>query len=85
MICEPFVLRCGAIDDTWFPEFDERRAVAKAAAKTAGALFVPFQSMFDEALSPSTPPEYWAKDGVHPTMAGHALMAKTWLDVTKLG
>lgn len=85
VICEPFVLRCGAIDDTWFPEFDERRAVAKAAAKAAGAVFVPFQAMFDEALSPSTPPEYWAKDGVHPTMAGHALMAKTWMDVTKLG
>lgn len=85
VICEPFVLRCGAIDDSWFPEFDERRAVAKAAAKTAGALFVPFQSMFDKALSDSTPPEYWAQDGVHPTMAGHALMAKTWLDITKLG
>lgn len=85
VICEPFVLRCGAIDNSWFPEFDERRAVAKAAAKTAGALFVPFQSMFDDAVSPSVPPEYWAKDGVHPTMAGHALMAKTWLDVTKLG
>jgi lysophospholipase L1-like esterase len=84
VICEPFVLRCGAIDDTWFPEFDERRAVAKAAAKMAGALFVPFQSMFDEALSDATPPEYWAKDGVHPTMAGHAIMAKAWLDVTKL-
>jgi lysophospholipase L1-like esterase len=50
----------------------------------AGALFVPFQSMFDEALSDATPPEYWAKDGVHPTMAGHAIMAKAWLDVTKL-
>lgn len=85
VICEPFVLRCGAIDDTWFPEFDERRAVAKAAAKTAGALFVPFHTMFQDALSASTPPEYWAKDGVHPTMAGHALMAKTWMDVTKLG
>ena len=85
VICEPFVLRCGAIDDSWFPEFDERRAVAKAAAKAAGAAWAPFQTMFDDALSDSTPPDYWAKDGVHPTMAGHALMAKTWLDVTKLG
>jgi len=84
VICEPFVLRCGSIDDTWFPEFDERRAVAKAAAAKVGALWVPFQTMFDEALSDSTPPEYWAKDGVHPTMAGHALMARTWLEVTKL-
>jgi len=40
--------------------------------------------MFDEALSDTTPPSYWAGDGVHPTMAGHALMAKTWLDATGL-
>jgi lysophospholipase L1-like esterase len=85
VICEPFVLRCGAIDDSWFPEFDERRAVAKKVAKGAGAIWVPFQSMFDDAVSEATPPAHWAGDGVHPTMAGHALMAKTWLDVTKLG
>ena len=42
--------------------------------------FVPFQSMFDEAAK-HAPPAYWAGDGVHPTMAGHALMAKTWREV----
>lgn len=85
VICEPFILPCGAIDDTWQPEFDARRAVAKAAAKKAGATWVPFQSMFDKAISEATPANYWAGDGVHPTMAGHALMARTWLEVTGLG
>jgi lysophospholipase L1-like esterase len=85
VVCEPFVLRCGAITDEWFPEFDERRAAAKRVADLAGATWVPFQSMFDAAVSDGTPPEYWAGDGVHPTMAGHALMAKTWLDATGLG
>jgi lysophospholipase L1-like esterase len=50
----------------------------------SGATWVPFQTMFDEAVK-AAPPEYWAADGVHPTMAGHALMARTWLDVTGLG
>lgn len=85
VVCEPFVLRCGAVTDEWFPEFDERRAAARRVADLAGAIWVPFQSMFDEAVSDETPPEYWAGDGVHPTMAGHALMAKTWLEVTGLG
>jgi len=85
VICEPFVLRCGAVTDEWFPEFDERRAAAKRVADLAGATWVPFQPMFDAAVSDETPPEYWAGDGVHPTMAGHALMAKTWLEVTGLG
>jgi lysophospholipase L1-like esterase len=81
VVCEPFVLRCGAINDTWFPEFDQRRAAAKKVAKEAGTLWVPFQTMFDEAVAAGTQPSYWAGDGVHPSMAGHSLMAQTWRKV----
>ena len=80
VICEPFVLRCGAVSDKWFPEFDERKAFAKEVATGAGAIWVPFQEAFDDAVSAGTTPDLWAADGVHPTVAGHALMAKTWRD-----
>ncbi len=83
VICEPFVLRCGAVNDRWFPEFDQRRAVAAKLAQELNLIWVPFQSMFDEAVR-QAPPEYWASDGVHPTVAGHALMAQTWRRVTGL-
>lgn len=78
VICEPFVTRCGAVDDKWFPEFDGYRAAARQVANESGARFVPFQSMFD-ALSKLASPEHWAHDGVHPTWAGSAMMAHTWL------
>ena len=77
VICEPFVLHCGAVNSTWFPEFDDYRAAAKRVAEEAGAVFVPFQEMFDRAAK-LAPPERWAKDGVHPTADGAALMAHTW-------
>ena len=66
VVCEPFVLSCGAVDDKWFPDFDDYRAAARRVADSAGAVFVPFQEMFDRAVD-FAPPEYWAKDGVHPT------------------
>lgn len=78
VICEPFVLRCGAVNDKWFPEFDQRRAFAAEVAKHADATWVPFQEAFDAAIKAGTEPAWWAADGVHPTLAGHALMAKTW-------
>lgn len=78
VICEPFVLKCGAVDDTWFPEFDGYRAAAKKVADEAGATFIPFQAMFDAALKLS-PPEELLRDGVHPAPGGAALMAHTWL------
>jgi lysophospholipase L1-like esterase len=74
------VLRCGAVNDSWFPEFDERRLVAKKLAEEMDLTFVPFQTMFDKGVE-QAPPAYWTRDGVHPTLAGHALMAKTWREV----
>ena len=41
VICEPFALRCGAVKDSWFPEFDDRRQVASEVAEAAGAIWVP--------------------------------------------
>jgi lysophospholipase L1-like esterase len=78
VICEPFVLRCGAVKDNWFPDFDSFRASAKKVAETFHATFVPFQTMFDEAAR-LAPPEHWAKDGVHPSAFGASLMAHHWL------
>jgi lysophospholipase L1-like esterase len=78
IICEPFVLRCGAVKDNWFPEFDLYRASAKKVAETFHATFVPFQTMFDEAVK-LAPPEHWANDGVHPSPSGASLMAHHWL------
>jgi Lysophospholipase L1 and related esterases len=42
VICEPFVLRCGAVNDKWFPEFDDYRAAAKRVAEKFKAPFVTF-------------------------------------------
>jgi lysophospholipase L1-like esterase len=78
VVCEPFVLRCGAVDEKWFPEFDRYRAAAKRVAEANHAIFVPFQAMFDQAIK-FAPPEHWAKDGVHPSSPGASLMAHEWL------
>jgi lysophospholipase L1-like esterase len=78
IVCEPFVLKCGAVNEKWFPEFDKYRASARKVSDEHGAVFVPFQSMFDEAVK-IAPPNHWAGDGVHPSQYGAALMANFWL------
>ncbi|MCA9135703.1 MAG: SGNH/GDSL hydrolase family protein [Planctomycetales bacterium] len=84
VVCEPFVLISGTVkqyQDKWFPEFDVRRTYAKEVASEAKAIWVPFQTMFDKAVAEGTEPGKLAGDGVHPTPAGHGLMAKTWREV----
>ena len=83
VVIEPFVLRCGAVDAGWFPEFDERRAAAARVARQVGATFVPMQARFSELASRGAP-EYWAADGVHPSAAGHGLIAERWRRAVKL-
>jgi lysophospholipase L1-like esterase len=77
IVLEPFVLRVGAVGERWFPEFNQRRAAAARVAKQARATFVPLQSVFDQRVR-GAPPAYWAADGVHPTPAGHAVIAEQW-------
>jgi lysophospholipase L1-like esterase len=77
VVLEPFVLRTGAVTERWFPEFDQRRAAAARVAAHAKAAFVPLQSIFDDKVR-SAAPAYWAADGVHPTAAGHAVIAEQW-------
>ena len=84
VICEPFVLRCGAVNDKWFPEFDKRRAAARRVAEKAEATWVPFQETFDSAVN-DAPANYWAGDGVHPSMAGHMKMTMAWLKALRDG
>jgi lysophospholipase L1-like esterase len=84
VVCEPFVLKCGAVNEKWFPDFDGYRAAAKRVAEEFKAVFVPFQSMFDEAVK-YAPPEHWAGDGVHPSANGASLMAHTWVRTVSHG
>ena len=77
-LCEPFVLPVGVVTKDWIVEMDQRRAVVKKLAGEFKTKFVPFQTMFDDAVK-QAPPAYWASDGVHPTPAGHMRMAQLWL------
>ena len=78
VLCEPFVLPCGEVAPAWRDDVDRRREVVRELAQAFGAALVEFQAMFDRALD-EAPAEYWATDGVHPTVAGHHRLAQTWL------
>ena len=83
IICEPFGVKgVKAVDDKWYPEFLDYQKAAKDIATQFGAVFIPLQSIFDEAQK-KAPGAYWTGDGVHPSLAGAQLMAEAWLNVVK--
>ncbi|RYD94424.1 MAG: lysophospholipase [Sphingobacteriales bacterium] len=79
IIGEPFAVKgVKSVDDKWYPAFDGYRKVSKELAAEYGAIFIPYQAVFDEALKVA-PGSYWTTDGVHPSIAGTSLMSQAWL------
>ena len=78
IIGEPFGVEGGtAINEEW-GGFDEYRSVARNLATEFGAVFIPYHTLFAEALK-FAPVDYWCPDGVHPSLAGGYLMKEAWL------
>lgn len=77
---EPFSLPVGKRAehfDQWSAELKRyQAAVARLGAKYHAPV-VHYQSLFDRACT-RAPAEYWIWDGIHPTYAGHGLMAEEW-------
>jgi lysophospholipase L1-like esterase len=83
ILCQPFVTECGAVAELNFhPDIDERRSLVDAIASEHADAYVKFQAVYDEAVKRAEP-AYWAADGVHPTLAGHMLMAQAWIDAVQ--
>ena len=81
LLGEPFFVPGGtAVDNRWREELRPYQNAARRVADDVGAAWIPYQSVFDEALE-EAPGPYWAADGVHPTPAGHHRMAQAWLSV----
>ncbi|MEI6492451.1 MAG: SGNH/GDSL hydrolase family protein [Verrucomicrobiota bacterium] len=78
IICEPFLLPCPPDREAWREDLDPKIHVARKLAREFAARLVPFDGIF-AARSVQQPPSYWAGDGVHPSLAGHALMAAEWI------
>jgi len=80
IIGEPFAVDGGsAITADWYPVFPRYQKAARIIAEDYGAVFIPYQKIFDDALN-RAPVSYWCPDGVHPSIAGGYLMKKAWLD-----
>ena len=88
MIMEPFLLEAEATESnaeypdryrTFLNEVKLRASKAKVVAEKFGAKFLPLQDKFD-AASKNSSATVFTRDGVHPTDAGHYLIAKAYLE-----
>lgn len=78
VLIEPFVVPVTPAQHAWREDLDPRIAVVRRVAAERRAVLVPADGLFAAAAA-RTGAETWASDGVHPTSAGHGLLAEAWL------
>lgn len=79
ILIEPYVLPCGSVEESWIPEIAEYQKIVRKLADEFKTGFVPTQEIFNTAAKTAPSMEYLTADGVHPTPAGHQLLADAWL------
>ncbi len=77
ILCEPFLLL--GDNNAYRDDLNPKIEIVNDLSEEFNTLLLPLDKIFRESCS-LNPPEYWAPDGVHPTPAGHALIAKSWVE-----
>lgn len=81
ILCEPFILDTGTPAENWLAwkaRIDAQQKTTRELALDFGATFIPLQEEFDRAARKAAP-SWWLYDGVHPSPAGHRLIADAWI------
>jgi lysophospholipase L1-like esterase len=81
ILCEPFLLLGN--NNAYRDDLNPKIEIVHKLSEEFCTLLLPSDKIFRESCS-LHPPEYWAPDGVHPTPAGHALIAKSWIEYVNL-
>ncbi|WP_088835142.1 SGNH/GDSL hydrolase family protein [Paenibacillus tyrfis] len=82
ILVEPFVLPVPEDRKRWREDLDPKINAVRELAREFETLYVPLDGLF-AAASTKAPSAYWAPDGVHPSPAGHALIANAWLEAVQ--
>lgn len=82
VLCDPFILPVRSVKENWSRWVEGISAIQHIVGKLADgydAVHVKLQPVFDKAAG-RREPGYWLWDGVHPTPAGHELIARKWIE-----
>jgi len=79
VLLEPFLVPANKELLEFTEELNKKIEVVKELSREFQTKLIPLNNIFTKA-STKRSPSFWALDGVHPTLAGHALIAQSWIE-----
>lgn len=83
VLMEPFVLTYPEDRWLWRPDVNAKIEIVRKLALEYQTAFVSLDGYLNEQGINRSFVDYTGSDGVHPTAAGHAVIARRWLDVVE--
>jgi len=78
VLCEPFLLHTPADRAKWRSDLNPRIDAVRELAREFHATYLPLDGLFAAAAC-RREMAYWLPDGVHPSQAGHTMIADAWI------
>jgi lysophospholipase L1-like esterase len=78
IMMEPFLLSRPENIQHFREDLDPKIAAVRKLAVEFADVYIPLDGMF-ASVSCRRKPQYWSGDGIHPSDAGHMLIAEAWL------
>lgn len=87
VLMSPFVAKGRSVDSKIYPRvkksIDQCAIGVKALAKEFGAEYIDTNNLFNSLTTDNPDSARWLWDGIHPTPAGHQLIANLWTERVK--
>jgi lysophospholipase L1-like esterase len=79
IIIEPFLLHPLPDRREWHEDLDPKIQITRKLAREFADYYLPMDGILARYVAEGIPEEHIAADGVHPTAAGHGILAYEWL------
>ena len=83
VLVEPFLVPVRPEQWAWREDLDARIHAVRRLANEYGASLLAADGLLHQAARESGDPSVITEDGVHPTAAGHAVLARAWLRLVR--
>jgi lysophospholipase L1-like esterase len=78
ILLEPFLVHSNGSFIKLNEELNKKIEVVRELSREFETKLIPLNDVFMKVCNKS-PPSFWSFDGAHPTLAGHALIAQSWI------
>ncbi|MGL5616708.1 MAG: SGNH/GDSL hydrolase family protein [Sarcina sp.] len=79
ILMSPFLIPINEKQNKWYEDLNSKIKIVEKLAEEFKAIYIPLNDIFKSILDMGIDKKELTRDGVHPTLKGHEIIAKQWI------